>query len=70
MNIIMDKTTRGTKVSVDVRSLKHVVVQVNKAHAQVTVFTFIKLGSRAMGEIGLLRPVHPESPEICISKIQ
>jgi hypothetical protein len=45
---IMDKAARGANVIVVVRSLKHAVVRTNKAHAQVTVFLFTKLGSKAM----------------------
>jgi hypothetical protein len=45
---IMDKAARGAKVIVVVRSLKHVLVRTNKAHAQVTVFVFTKLGSKEM----------------------
>jgi hypothetical protein len=45
---IMDKAARGAKVIVVVRYLKHVLVRINKVHAQVTVFLFTKLGSKAM----------------------
>jgi hypothetical protein len=51
---IMDKSARGAKVIVAVRSLKHIMVHINEAHAQVTVFTFTKLYSNAMGEISLV----------------
>ena len=46
----MDKTARGTKVISDIRSVKHVMINIDKAHAQVTVFTLKKLGSNTNGE--------------------
>jgi hypothetical protein len=55
---IMDKAARGVKVSVVVRSLKHVMVHVNTAHAQVMVFTSTKLGSNAMGESSVVLIKH------------
>ena len=42
---VMDKNSRSTKVIVATRSVKHVMMNINKAHAQVTVFTLKNLGS-------------------------
>ena len=42
---VMDKTARVTKEIVDIRYVKHVMVNIDKAHAQVTVLTLKKLGS-------------------------
>ena len=46
----MDKTARGTKVIFSIRSVKHVMMNIDKFHAQVTVFTLKKLGSNTNGE--------------------
>ena len=46
----MDKTTRGTNLIVSIRSVKHLMTNINKLHAQVTVFTFKKLGYNINGE--------------------
>ena len=42
---VMDKTARVTKEIVDIRYVKHVMVNIDKARAQVTVLTLKKLGS-------------------------
>ena len=47
---VMDKTARGTKVIVATRSVKHVMMNIEKLHAQVTVSIFNNLGSNANGE--------------------
>ena len=46
----MNKNARGTKVIVTIRPVKRVVMNIDKAHAEVTVFTFKKLGSNKNGE--------------------
>ena len=39
----IDKTAKGTKEIVAIRPLKHVMMNINKSHAQITVFTLKKL---------------------------
>ena len=48
---VMDNTARGTKVIVAIISVKHIMMNINKSYAQVTVFTFKNLGSNTNGEI-------------------
>jgi hypothetical protein len=55
---IVNKTARGAKVSVAIRSIKPAMVHVNKAQAQVMVFTFTKPGSNAIGEISVILIKH------------
>ena len=47
---VMDKTARGTKVIVATRSVKHVMMNIEKLHAQVKIFTFKKIGSNTNDE--------------------
>ena len=51
---VIDKTSRGTNIIVAIRSVKHVMMNINKVHAQVTVFTFKNIGSNADGEISIV----------------
>ena len=50
----MDKTARGTKVIFDIRSVKHIMININKSNAQVTVFTFKNHGCNKNGEISVV----------------
>ena len=54
----MDKTARGTKVIFVIRSVKRVMVNIDKAHAKVTVFTFNNLGSNTNGESSIVLIKH------------
>ena len=55
---VMDKTARVTKEIVDIRYVKHVMVNIDKARAQVTVLTLKKLGSNTNGESSLVLIKH------------
>ena len=61
----MDKTAKGTKEIVAIRPLKHVMMNINKANAQVAVFTFKKLGSATNGEnsLVLIKPIVESLPD-------
>ena len=47
---VMDKNARGTKVIIATRYVKNLTMNTEKAHAQVTVFTFKKIGYNKNGE--------------------
>ena len=46
----MDKTAIYTRITFAIRSVKHVMVNIKKAHAQVKFFIFKKLGSNTNGK--------------------
>ena len=54
----MDKTAIFTKVIVSIRYLKHFMMNIDKAHAQVTVFTFTNLSSNTNDEIRVVLIKH------------
>ena len=49
----MDKTARGTNVIVFIRVVKHVMMNIDKSHAQIRAFIFKKIGSNTNGETRL-----------------
>ena len=54
----MNKNARGTKVIVSISPVKRVVMNIDKTHAEVTVFTFKKLGSKKKGESSIVLIKH------------
>ena len=50
---VMDKTARGFRVIFAIGSIKHVMINIDKLHDQVTVLTLNKLGSNTNCEINI-----------------
>ena len=51
---VMDKNERVTKLIVAISSVKHIMINIEKVHAQVTVFTFKNLGSKTNDESSVI----------------
>ena len=54
----MDKTERGTKEIVAIRSVKTFMMNINKTHVQVKLFTFNNLGFNKNGKISVFLIKH------------
>ena len=55
---VVDNTARVTKVIVVIRSAKHVMMNIQKAYSQVTVFILKKIGSNTNGECSVVLIKH------------